>query len=159
LDKNQTITYEQNLGNKKQVWSIQRVKENTLEYKTKGESRWNFTNVTEESVIFTQMVDAIQSFKGNKVIHFNFNNCTKGTEKKYRIFISAYNEMNLNNGSILHALENKNITMEGGEIEKAKAFIIKQLNLHAAEIESNEKKLEDIVHCFKEAKIKSFQRG
>ena len=153
LEKNETITYEQNLVDKKQQWSITRTPYNALDYKTKGEHRWNPKSVTTKEVAFTQMIDAVQSFKNSKVINFNFNNCTKNTEKKYRIFIRAYKELGI--GPILrYPSMSNNLTMKTAEIDEAKAAIIKQLNLQNAEIEKNVKNIESLSSFVETANIR-----
>ncbi len=139
LAKNETVVYEQNLGIRKQEWSITRTQNNTLDYKTKWEHRWNPKSVTTKEVAFTQMIDAIQSFKRSKIIHFNFNNCTKETEKKYWLFIRAYGELGI--GPSLYCPANKKLKMKTSEIEETKAFIIKQLKLQTEELDSNEKNI------------------
>ncbi|MDQ8039616.1 MAG: hypothetical protein REH83_04340, partial [Rickettsiella sp.] len=142
LEVNNSVTYEQNLGNKKQQWSVTRTKTNELAYKTKWEHRWNPKSVTKKEVAFTQMIDAVQSFKGSSIIHFNFNNCNKQTEKKYRIFIRAYNELKI--GPLLYCPTNSKIQGKTSEIEAVKEIIRKQLNLQTEELDTNTKNLQTL---------------
>ncbi|MES2141549.1 MAG: hypothetical protein V4471_01500 [Pseudomonadota bacterium] len=152
LEKNEAITYEQNLGDKKQQWSVTRTPNNALDYKTKWEHRWNPKSVTTKEVAFTQMIDAVQSFKSSKIINFNFSNCTKSTEKKYRIFIRAYRELGI--GPTLRCPISNNLTMKTAEIDEAKAAIIKHLNLQNTEIETNVKNIESLSSSVETANIR-----
>ena len=142
LEKDQTVTYEQTTqDNSKQRWSITRRLNNALDYKTDSEGRW--WSSTKREVAFTQMVDAVQSFKNSEIVHFNFGNCSNETQKKYRIFIRAYNDLAI--GPLLYCQVNNKIQMKTEEIDKAKEIIKKQLNLHTEELDVNLQELSSVV--------------
>jgi hypothetical protein len=147
LELNQTITYKQKLpNNKHQIWSVTRSTQDSLEYQTPGKSNawYKDFGTTPEEIAFTQMIDAVNSFKESKtqIIHFSFDGCSKDLEKKYRLFIRAYNE--LNQGPTLYCKENNTITMESDKIEKEKIKIQHKLTLYNNEVTMSNEKLDDL---------------
>ena len=76
----------------------------SLGYRTeKGAWYRQPSEAMQKEVTFTQMIDAVNSFKDNKEIYFNFGpTCSQAAEVKYRLFISAYNELRQESGEGPH---------------------------------------------------------
>ncbi len=101
LDIGQTITYRQHLEGEKQPqeWSITRRGEHSLGYHTKKTWYRKPSEAMQKEVTFTQMIDAVNSFKDNKEITFTFGpTCSQAAEIKYRLFISAYSQLQQESG-------------------------------------------------------------
>lgn len=138
LKVRESVTYSQSLtNNKQQVWSVTRTTEQCLEYKTPGKSNswYKDFSASPAEVVFTQMLDAVNSFNGSKVVHFSFAHCSKDLEIKYRIFIMAYNELGLD--TKLYCNANNKIKIPS-DIESAKDAIRNKLTLYRPECDKIE---------------------
>lgn len=147
LKVNETITYKQKLADEKhQIWSVTQSDKTTLEYRTPGKSNawYKDFGATPEEVAFTQMIDAVNSFKSSKakIIHFSFDGCSKDLEKKYRLFIRAYNKLNL--GPKLHCKNNDTITMDADIIEEETVKVKNKLTLYNIELTIADKQLNNM---------------
>jgi hypothetical protein len=142
LKPGQRIDYKQELGNKNIAeWSITRNGENSLAYHTKTAWYKKLGEKALQELAFSQMIDALNSFKNSKIIYFCFSpNCPKAAEKQYRLFISAYNGLRQESGKEAPLLYcspiSKNLNIKKSEIEATKAKIKQKLDLYAGEPEA-----------------------
>lgn len=147
----ETIAYQEESlddGSQSQEWSVTRSSEKELAYQTdKKAGAWyqRPSEAMQKQIVFTQMIDAMNSFKDNKVINFSFGKaCSKEQEKQYRLFISAYNELRRESGEVRPILlcgpTNKTLKMKKSAIAAAKTELKDKLNLYAHERQAIHKK-------------------
>ena len=91
-----------------------------------------------QELAFSQMIDALNSFKNSKIIYFCFSpHCPKAAEKQYRLFISAYKGLLQESGKkapLLYCSPNgKKLEIKKSEIAAAQAEIKEKLDLYAGE--------------------------
>jgi hypothetical protein len=133
------INYAQALGNKNIVkWSLTRNSENSLAYHTKTAWYKKLGEKALQELAFSQMIDALNSFKNSKIIYFCFSpHCPKAAEKQYRLFISAYKGLLQESGKkapLLYCSPNgKKLEIKKSEIAAAQAEIKEKLDLYAGE--------------------------
>lgn len=138
----QVITYRQVSDDRMrhQDWSVSYKDAMGLAYQTKKVWYQRSSKKLQKEVCFTQMIDAVNSFKDSSVIDFSFSyNCSREDERQYRLFISAYNELrwecSLKN-PILYCGPNDKLKTNEAEMAAAKNEIKDQLNLYAHESEN-----------------------
>ena len=146
LKLGQKINYEQELGNKNiATWSVTRNGENSLAYHTKTAWYEQLGEKNRKELTFSQMIDALNSFKNSEIIYFRFSrHCPKAAEKQYRLFISVYNGLRQESGKegpLLCCSPNKKLNINESELREAKAEIKQKLNLYADERKAVDKNL------------------
>ncbi|MFM2321903.1 MAG: hypothetical protein RLZZ225_56 [Pseudomonadota bacterium] len=138
LDIDEKFTYRQSVDGRDHEWSVTRSKESCLEYRTKGESNAFYKPFakTDEKIIFTQMMDAINSFNKSKTMYINFANCSKATEIKYRLFIRVWNE--LGKGPFIFCPANSKLKLHDKNIDHdtMKKAIKAKLSLYTDEVQN-----------------------
>ncbi len=145
LKLGQRINYQQELGHKKfAMWSITRNGENSLAYHTK--TAWNrqLGEETQKQLTFSQMIDALNSFKDSEIIRFHFSQCCpKAAEKQYRLFISVYNELQQESGKgpLLYCMPSNTLKITKFELTAARTEIEEKLDLYANEHKAINNKL------------------
>jgi hypothetical protein len=144
LNIGEKFIYRQSVDGRDHEWSVTRSEKSCLEYRTKGESNAFYKPFakTDEKIIFTQMMDAINSFNKSKTMYINFGNCSKATEIKYRLFIRVWNEFG--KGPFIFCPANSKLKLHDKDIghDAMKKAIKAKLSLYTDEVQNTVNKLD-----------------